>query len=117
MPSGDGATVRSLERDSQPCAIARAGDNVAVCLQGIDASNVIAGGVLCHPNFPVAVATHLELKVLVLDIKTPILMGSQVLIIYDDVMNEKVTFNSYYYYLNWKCGSWNFISTMQRRLQ
>ncbi|XP_034681216.1 HBS1-like protein isoform X3 [Vitis riparia] len=77
MPSGDVATVRSLERDSQTCAIARAGDNVAVCLQGIDGSNVMAGGVLCHPDFPVAVATRLELKVLVLDIKTPILMGSQ----------------------------------------
>ncbi|XP_002268387.1 uncharacterized protein LOC100262342 isoform X3 [Vitis vinifera] len=77
MPSGDVATVRSLERDSQTCAIARAGDNVAVCLQGIDGSNVMAGGVLCQPDFPVAVATRLELKVLVLDIKTPILMGSQ----------------------------------------
>ncbi|RVW98918.1 Elongation factor 1-alpha [Vitis vinifera] len=62
MPSGDVATVRSLERDSQTCAIARAGDNVAVCLQGIDGSNVMAGGVLCHPEVPVAVATHLELK-------------------------------------------------------
>lgn len=86
MPSGDVATVRSLERDSQPCAIARAGDNVAVCLQGIDGSKVIAGGVLCHPDFPVAVATHLELKVLVLDIMTPILMGSPVY-----VMNKKGT--------------------------
>lgn len=79
MPSGDVATVRSLERDSQTCKIARAGDNISVSLQGIDGSNVMAGGVLCHPDFPVAVATHLELKVLVLDIKIPILVGSQVL--------------------------------------
>ncbi|PIA36982.1 hypothetical protein AQUCO_03100018v1 [Aquilegia coerulea] len=77
MPSGDLATVRSLERDSQPCDITKAGDNVVVCLQGIDVSHVMAGGVLCHPDFPVAVATHLELKVLMLDVAVPVLVGSQ----------------------------------------
>ncbi|XP_021834775.1 HBS1-like protein isoform X1 [Prunus avium] len=77
MPSGELGTVRSLERDSQACVIARAGDNVAVTLQGIDGGHVMAGGVLCHPGFPVAVAKHLELKVLVLDVTTPILIGSQ----------------------------------------
>ncbi|PON73020.1 Translation elongation factor [Parasponia andersonii] len=77
MPSGDVGTVRSLERDSQACSIARAGDNVAVSLQGIDGSNVMAGGVLCHPDFPASVAKHLEVKVLVLDVTTPILVGSQ----------------------------------------
>ncbi|XP_062078801.1 uncharacterized protein LOC133783260 isoform X3 [Humulus lupulus] len=77
MPSGEVGTVRSLERDSQACSIARAGDNVAVSLQGIDGSNVMAGGVLCHPDFPIFVAKHLEVKVLILDITTPILVGSQ----------------------------------------
>ncbi|GKD29340.1 HBS1-like protein isoform X1, partial [Tanacetum coccineum] len=77
MPSGDIATVRSIERDSQPCTIARAGDSVAVSLQGIDATSVISGGVLCHPDFPVAVSNHLELKILVLDVQIPILIGSQ----------------------------------------
>ena len=79
MPSGDVSTVRSLERDSQPCAIARAGDNVAVYLPGIDGSHVVAGGVLCHPDFPVSIAKHLELKILTLDVATPILIGSQVM--------------------------------------
>ncbi|XVE97236.1 hypothetical protein REPUB_Repub03eG0003800 [Reevesia pubescens] len=77
MPSASIATVRSLERDSQACTIARAGDNVAVNLHGIDGNHVMAGGVLCHPDFPVAFAKHLELKVLVLDGATPILIGSQ----------------------------------------
>ena len=78
MPSGKLGTVRSIERDSCTCALARAGDNVAVSLQGIDWCHVMSGGVLCHPDFPVALATSLELKVLVLDIATPILIGSQV---------------------------------------
>ncbi|KAI7997304.1 HBS1-like protein [Camellia lanceoleosa] len=77
MPSGEMGTVRSLECDSEACAIARAGDNVAVCLLGIDGSSVMAGGVLCHPDFPVAVAKNLELKILILDVATPILIGSQ----------------------------------------
>ncbi|XP_038898329.1 HBS1-like protein isoform X3 [Benincasa hispida] len=77
MPSGDKATVRTLERNSQACKIARAGDNVTVTLQGVEASSVMAGGVLCHPDFPVAVAKHLELKVLTLEFATPILIGSQ----------------------------------------
>ncbi|KAJ4833571.1 hypothetical protein Tsubulata_026886 [Turnera subulata] len=77
MPSGEVGTVRSLERDSQSCTIARAGDNVAVSLLGVEESNVIPGGVLCHPDFPVAVAQQLELKVLILDHAKPILIGSQ----------------------------------------
>jgi elongation factor 1 alpha-like protein len=70
--------VRSIERDSNPCSIARAGDNVAVNLQGIDGYQLIPGGVLCHPGFPVTVAKKMELKILVLDITVPILVGSQV---------------------------------------
>ncbi|KAM7513672.1 hypothetical protein LguiA_003255 [Lonicera macranthoides] len=62
MPTGEIGMVRSMERDSEPCSIARAGDSVAVSLQGIDPSRVMSGGVLCHPSFPVSVAKHLELK-------------------------------------------------------
>ncbi|TXG62357.1 hypothetical protein EZV62_013720 [Acer yangbiense] len=76
MPSGEVGTVRSIERDSRACEVARAGDSVAVSLQGIDGT-VMAGGVLCHPDFPVSIATRLELKVLLLDFATPILIGSQ----------------------------------------
>lgn len=77
MPYGEIATVRSLVRDTQTCNVARAGDNVTINLQGIESNRVIPGGVLCHPDFPVAVCNHLELKILVLDITTPILIGSQ----------------------------------------
>ncbi|CAA2980666.1 HBS1 isoform X1 [Olea europaea subsp. europaea] len=77
MPSRVVATVRSMERDSQVCSIARAGDNVTVNLQGIEGNRVTAGGVLCHPDFLVHVANQLELKILVLDVTVPILIGSQ----------------------------------------
>ncbi|XP_015070217.1 HBS1-like protein isoform X2 [Solanum pennellii] len=77
MPFRDVATVRSLERDSQVYNAAKAGDSVTINLQGIDANHVMAGGVLCHPEFPVPVANHLELKVLILDNGIPIVIGSQ----------------------------------------
>lgn len=77
MPLGEIGTVRSIERNAQACSIARAGDNVSVTIQGIDFNQVMAGGVLCHPDFSIRVATRLELKVLVLDVVTPILIGSQ----------------------------------------
>lgn len=104
MPSGDVGTVRSLERDSQACAIARSGDNVAVSLQGIDGNNVMAGGVLCHPDFPVAFAKHLEVKVVVLDITTPILIGSQVSITYGSQFSF---FCSLFLFNQSVFGNWN----------
>ncbi|RWW70889.1 hypothetical protein BHE74_00021410 [Ensete ventricosum] len=78
MPPGELATIRSIERDSINCNLARAGDHVAVTLQGIESGHVMPGGVLCHPDYAVPVATYLELRILVLDIATPILTGSQV---------------------------------------
>ncbi|OIT35329.1 PREDICTED: HBS1-like protein [Nicotiana attenuata] len=77
MPSREVATVRSLEHNSQVCNSTKAGDNVTVNLQGIDANCVMAGDVLCHPEYPIAVTNHLELKILILDIAVPILIGSQ----------------------------------------
>lgn len=77
MPSKEIATARSLERDSQPCSIARAGDNVTVSLQGSEGNHVAAGSVICHPDYPVQVASQLELKIVVLEIETPIVIGSQ----------------------------------------
>lgn len=82
--------MRSLERDSQTCGIARAGDNVAVSLQGIDANNVISGGVLCHPDFPVAITNRLELKILLLDVQTPILIGSHLMFLSEGAISTSL---------------------------
>ncbi|KAF6162031.1 hypothetical protein GIB67_002620 [Kingdonia uniflora] len=70
--------VHSQECGSQPCTVAMTGDNVTIGLQGINVSNVVAGGVLCHPSYPMAASTHLELKILTLDLTMPILIGSKV---------------------------------------
>ncbi|KAJ1273481.1 hypothetical protein BS78_06G284200 [Paspalum vaginatum] len=77
MPSEDIATVRAIERDSSSCNLARAGDSIAIGLHGIDPAHIMPGGVLCHPGFPVRTGSRLELKILVLEITTPILVGLQ----------------------------------------
>ncbi|KAK1401789.1 hypothetical protein POM88_001394 [Heracleum sosnowskyi] len=40
-------------------------------------TRVKSGDVLCHPDFSVAVPNYLKLKILVLDVTTPILSGSE----------------------------------------
>jgi len=115
MPSAVVGTVRSLERDSNACTVARAGDNVAVTLQGVDGNQVMAGDVLCHPDFPVAVAKHLELKVLVLDGASPILVGTQVCSIQMTFTLFSILFlekKKSIFFLN--ICSWSFIYTMRR---
>lgn len=78
MPSGTTGTVRTIEKNGANCNVARAGDNVCVGLQNIEADQLASGGTLCNVDFPVRVASILELKILVLEISTPILVGSQV---------------------------------------
>lgn len=94
MPTREIATVRSLERNLQVCRSAKAGDNVTVNLQGIDGNRVMAGGVLCDIDYPVPVTNHLELKVVTLDISTPVLVGSQVRYFTDHIVVVKCSFSS-----------------------
>lgn len=98
MPSREIATVRTLERDLQVSHSVKAGDNVTVNLQGIDGNRVMAGGVLCHPDYPVPVTNHLELRVLTLDISTPLLVGSQVRYFTDHIVVVKCSFSFFFFF-------------------
>jgi elongation factor 1 alpha-like protein len=80
MPSGEIATVKSIELQGQQLKTARAGEGVDVGLNGIDPGMLAPGGVVCHPDYPVPVATRFEVQLLTLDIRTPILKGSQVIL-------------------------------------
>lgn len=78
MPSGEIATVKSVEQEGRHLTVARAGEGVDVGLNGIDPGMLSPGGVVCHPDYPVPVATRFEIRLLTLEIRTPILKGSQV---------------------------------------
>ncbi|KAI4963675.1 hypothetical protein ZWY2020_011213 [Hordeum vulgare] len=53
MPCGELATVKIIGGTPLASSSAKAGDNVAIGLQGIDPIHVMSGGVLCHPDYPV----------------------------------------------------------------
>ncbi|CAM6034630.1 unnamed protein product [Sphagnum compactum] len=78
MPSGEIATIKAIEQEGKPLTVAMAGDGVDIGLTGVEAGMLSPGGVLCHPDFPIPVASRFEVRVLTLGITIPILPGSQV---------------------------------------
>jgi elongation factor 1 alpha-like protein len=78
QPGGHAGSVRSVEVSGEAVALARAGDTADVALAGVDASALVPGGVLCHPDWPVRLATKLEARIVVLDVPVPIILGRQV---------------------------------------
>ncbi|XP_061359181.1 uncharacterized protein LOC133303305 isoform X1 [Gastrolobium bilobum] len=75
VPFNDGETIGHLKW-AQIVNCSSNPHSMCGC-EGVDGSRVMAGGVLSHPDFPVTVAKHLELKVLLLDGASPLLGGSQ----------------------------------------
>ncbi|CAI5468707.1 unnamed protein product [Closterium sp. Yama58-4] len=80
MPGSFQATVKALERDESPVAAAWAGESVDVGLQGVEANQLLPGGVLCHPDYPIPVATRVEARLLTLDLKIPLLRGTNAIL-------------------------------------
>ena len=78
LPSRQVGSVKSLEVDSAPACLARAGDSVDITLADVDASVLAAGAVICHPDWPVPLARKFTVRVLVLEVAIPILQGQQV---------------------------------------
>jgi translation elongation factor EF-1alpha len=113
MPSGTIGTVRTIEKNGSNSNVARAGDSVCVGLQNIEAEQLTSGGIICHVDFPVRVASVLELKILVLEISTPILVGFE-------VSSVELDLNNITMYSDFTHGRLilrlSFIYTMQRPL-
>ena len=64
MPSGEKATIRSLEVDDEPSEWAVAGQNVVLNLVNIDPVHLRSGDVVCSPSFPIQNMTTFTAKVL-----------------------------------------------------
>jgi elongation factor 1 alpha-like protein len=67
MPSGETATIRSLEVDGEPSDWAVAGQNVVLNLANIDPIHLRSGDVICRPSAPIANITSFTAKVLAFD--------------------------------------------------
>lgn len=64
MPSGESATIRSLEVDDEPSDWAVAGQNVVLNLANIDPVHLRSGDVICRPSSPIQNITSFTTKVL-----------------------------------------------------
>ncbi|EAW11307.1 putative translation elongation factor EF-1 subunit [Aspergillus clavatus NRRL 1] len=64
MPSGETATIRSLEVDGEPSDWAVAGQNVVLNLANIDPIHLRSGDVICRALAPIANVTSFTAKVL-----------------------------------------------------
>ncbi|KAL4988613.1 P-loop containing nucleoside triphosphate hydrolase protein [Aspergillus falconensis] len=67
MPSGETATIRSLEVDGEPNDWAVAGQNVVLNLANIDPIHLRSGDVVCHASAPIPNITSFTCKVLAFD--------------------------------------------------
>ncbi|EFW21818.1 Hsp70 suppressor, GTPase facilitates ribosomal subunit dissociation, variant 2 [Coccidioides posadasii str. Silveira] len=71
MPSGEAATIKSLEIDQEPKDWAVAGNNVVLHLVDIDPMHLKTGDVICSPSSPVQNISSFTAKVLAFDHLTP----------------------------------------------
>ncbi|KKK23014.1 hypothetical protein P175DRAFT_0527895 [Aspergillus ochraceoroseus IBT 24754] len=67
MPSGETATIRSLEVDGECSDWAVAGQNVVLHLANIDPVHLRSGDVICHASSPIPNITSFRCKVLAFD--------------------------------------------------
>lgn len=80
MPGREIGIVKSVEMRGKAVPVAMAGDNADVVLSGIEQGSINAGAVLCHPEYPVPLASRFEARVVVLEVPIPVLRGQQVTI-------------------------------------
>src|SRR5215471_13983711 len=71
MPSGERATIRSLEVNRKPSDWAVAGQNVVLNLTDIDPIHIRTGDIICTPASPVKNITTITAKILAFDHLTP----------------------------------------------
>ncbi|KIV91833.1 translation elongation factor Tu [Exophiala mesophila] len=74
MPSGESASIRSLEVDDEPLEWAVAGQNVVLHLTDVDPIHLKTGDVLCGLTSPIKNITEFTAKMLAFDHLTPMIM-------------------------------------------
>lgn len=79
-PIKEQATVKQINVDeTNSISTAFAGDQVTITLNGIDATNITVGSVICHVKDVVPIATRFQARLIVFNIKMPITNGYPVI--------------------------------------
>lgn len=79
-PSKEQGQAKMITIDDVPVNTAFAGDQVSVTLTGFDASNVSIGSILSDISTPVPLATKIQVRIIVFNVKTPITIGYPILL-------------------------------------
>jgi len=79
-PSREQAQVKSIMLDDFSHNAAFAGDQISVTLSGVDVSNINIGYILCDITNPVPIATRIQARIVVFNVKVPITIGFPVLL-------------------------------------
>lgn len=79
-PLKEVATVKSVSIDDASRLAVFAGDHVTVSLTGVDVANIAVGHVLCDLVQPVRIATRIQVRIVVLNVRVPITIGTPVLL-------------------------------------
>lgn len=79
-PSKEQGFAKNLTIDELSVNTAFAGDQVSVTLSGIDTANISIGSVLSEMSNPVPLASKIQVRIIVFNVKTPITLGYPVLL-------------------------------------
>lgn len=79
-PSKDQAVVKGITIDEVTRSSVFAGDHVSVTLSGVDVNNISVGMVLCDVGNVIPMTQRIRVRIIVLNIKIPITVGTPVLL-------------------------------------
>ncbi|KAK9371547.1 uncharacterized protein V1513DRAFT_386623 [Lipomyces chichibuensis] len=80
VPSNETATIKSIAIADQQNDWAVAGDNVQIALSNIDIVHLRAGDILCTASNPVQCAKIFSARIIVFQLRIPLIKGSNILI-------------------------------------
>lgn len=79
-PIREQAIAKGISIDDASKLSVFAGDHVTVTLSGIDVTNIAVGCVLCDIMSPIPIATRIQARIVVFNVKQPITIGSPILL-------------------------------------
>lgn len=89
-PIKEQATIKQITIDDMSQTSAFAGDQVSVSLNGIDASSITVGAILCDIQNAVPITTRIQARIVVFNIKVPITIGFPVLLHHQSLIEPAV---------------------------
>lgn len=79
-PSKEAGQVKNITIEEMPVNTAFAGDQISITLSNVDVNNISVGSVISEIAHTIPLATKIEARIIVFNVKTPITLGYPVLL-------------------------------------